>query len=263
MRTTGNLRLQSAVDYLTTYGWAIIVISISLAFIYFYVQGQVLLSSSTCAFGTVLRCTDLIFGSNSMGTYVQITLANGQEYAIANVVAALNLTNYGTYTMSCSPYYVLPGGKIMCTVPSRLPVLGINTGASGYLVVNESVCTVLGSTSCQTHIRESFNGTFSSTVGPSITPISCTMNANTIPSSLVFGTASTVYANVLISGQPVAGITVGFSTTSTHASFSQDYALTNANGTASVSVFDTQAESVPITVNSLAGCMASNTLTFT
>ena len=264
MRTTRQLRLQAAVDYLVTYGWAIIVISISLAFIYFYLQGQVLSLPSRCSLGTEVICTDLALGSNTATatTAMQIVLVNGQQYSVENAIATVNISGYGDYSPICSPFYVLPGGKVICSV-TGLPSMHINSGASGYILFNESVCTTIGTTSCSKYFRESFNGTYGTTVSPSVPSVSCTMTANALQPTATAGTSITMDANVLLSGSPVQGITVGFVSSSSHSSFSQNYALSNPNGTASVSVTDPQAESVTITVNSLTGCTATNTITFT
>ena len=262
MRTIRQLRLQSAVDYLITYGWAIIVISISIAFIYFYLQGQVLALPSRCSLGTEVICTDLALGSNTAFTAMQIVLVNGQQYSVENAIATVDISGYGDYQSSCSPFYVLPGGKVICSV-TGLPSMHINSGTSGYILFNESACTTIGTTSCSKYFRESFNGTYGTTVSPSVPSVSCTMTANALQPTATSGTSITMDANVLLSGSPVQGITVGFVSSSLYSSFSQNYALSNPNGTASISVTDPQAESVIITVNSLTGCTATNTITFT
>ncbi len=256
------LRLQSAVDYLTTYGWAIIVITIALAFIYFYLQGEILSMPNRCTLSLEARCTDLALGSNSVASEMQIIIVNGQQYAVENAMITVNITNYGNYNANCNPYYVLPGGKILCTI-TGLPSMNINTGTSGYLLFNESVCTSLGTTSCTKYFSESFNGTYTTTTSPSIPSISCSMTANSVPASTSMGSSVTLEANVLFSGVSVPGVTVGFTSSSSNTVLSQSYALTNPNGTAEIIVTDPKAESPTITGNFITGCSATNTITFT
>ncbi|MCL5427981.1 MAG: Ig-like domain-containing protein [Candidatus Marsarchaeota archaeon] len=256
------LRLQSAVDYLTTYGWAIIIIGIALSLTYFYLSGALLSIPQQCDVATQARCLDIALGSNSLSSTMQIVIINGQQYAVENTVITVNMINVGSYNSACTPYYVLPGGKILCTI-SDMPSFGVNGGHDGFILFNETVCTSLGTTSCKQHFGEGFNGTYTTVVSPTVPTVSCTMTANSLPSSASAGTYLEVSANVMFNGAPLSGATVNFTSSSANAILSPAYALTNANGTATIYVIDPRAEIVAITGNFISGCAATNTITFT
>ncbi len=261
MEKQNSMRLQSAIDYLVTYGWAILIITAALSLIYFYASGQLLALPSGCHLPTEVGCSDLAAGSNTATLTVQLILINSQQYPITNPTVLVNISNHGNLLSTCSPSYVLPGGKILCSATG--PGLPINQQISGFLVVNESVCPIIGATGCSKPFKESFNGTYATTISSSSPAISCSISVVPVSSTISHGTQDQVDANILFSGFSVSGATVSFTTNSVYATFSQGYSLSNPNGTATDFVTSTQPASVTVTGNFMTGCLTSSIITFT
>ncbi|MCL5008691.1 MAG: Ig-like domain-containing protein [Candidatus Marsarchaeota archaeon] len=261
MHEESALRLQSAVDYLVTYGWALVIITIMIAAIYFLVSGQLMSQPTFCTLSTQARCTNLAVGANSIVSKFQIVFVNGQEYSITNPSLLFNISSHGNYNPSCSPNYVLPGGIIICSLStSALPV---NSRINGLMIFKEDVCRSIGTSSCQSPLKESINGTYSATVSPSIPTVSCAISLSPAYSSIQLGTADAVNAVVTLSDVPIASATVNFTVNPLTANLNQEYMLTNPNGTATIYVTGTSAGTVSVTGNFLPGCSASTSVTFT
>lgn len=261
------MRLQAAVDYLATYGLAIVIVTAAIVLIYFYAGGQLLSQPAGCYFPTEVRCSEIAVGANSLASAMQLVLVNGQKYPVKNPTIVVNMSGYGSYNGLCRPSFVLPGGIILCSINNTadltMPALAINQQAKGFLLFNESLCPSIGTSACQTRYQESYNGTYTAVVGPTPPTIACTISVAAGSSSAGIGTDDLVEANVLFSGVPVSGVTINFTAdTGSHAGFSNEYALTNPNGTAYTYVTDSQAETVTVTGNFITGCLGASGVTF-
>jgi len=56
---------QSALEYLITYGWAILIIAVVISLLYLYVAVPKVIVPSTCSFLTGAVCQDMIFGTDT------------------------------------------------------------------------------------------------------------------------------------------------------------------------------------------------------
>ena len=106
---------QSALEYLITYGWAILIIAVVVSLLYFFVAVPSSVVPNSCSFTSGVDCQDMEFGSNSINSSVSILLNNKEDYAIKDPKLTVNYSNVN-YTSSCYPNYVLPGGSIVCIV---------------------------------------------------------------------------------------------------------------------------------------------------
>ena len=107
---------QSAVEYLITYGWAILLAAISILILYVFVLAPSAIAPNTCSFVYGAYCQDMILGSNSISSKIALFLTNTQHYPIVNPQVSINISNIGTVNGKCLPNYVLPGGAIICNV---------------------------------------------------------------------------------------------------------------------------------------------------
>ncbi|MEM3827339.1 MAG: hypothetical protein QXR58_01940, partial [Candidatus Micrarchaeaceae archaeon] len=55
---------QSAMEYLITYGWAVLLIAIIASLLYLYLAVPHIIVSSTCSFVSGAYCNDLVVGAN-------------------------------------------------------------------------------------------------------------------------------------------------------------------------------------------------------
>ncbi len=109
-------------EYMTTYGWAILLIAIMITLLYFYITVPYTIAPNSCIFSIGANCNDMVFGTSpSHATEIGLFLSNSQPYPILNpsLTASINGKNY-TFTNDCKPSYVLPGGEMICILP--LPI---------------------------------------------------------------------------------------------------------------------------------------------
>ena len=108
------MKAQSAMEFLTTYGWAIIILVVVLAFIVFLLSSLNSAVPNTCIFNSGFSCSDFLIESNSISTSVLLLLSNTAKYPIESATVSANISTLGQIVAHCSPGYILPGGDLIC-----------------------------------------------------------------------------------------------------------------------------------------------------
>ncbi|MCL5430398.1 MAG: YncE family protein [Candidatus Marsarchaeota archaeon] len=112
-----NMRAQSAIEYLATYGWALLIIVIAIAMILLFITVPSGAASNACSFTTsIVKCNDFVLGSNtaSQTTTFAINITNMQQYPIENPTLVVSILNNNYTVSTCAPQYVAAGGSILC-----------------------------------------------------------------------------------------------------------------------------------------------------
>lgn len=255
------MRIQSSVDQILMYGFSLLVTGIVAAVLYFYVAVPSTIPSSQCNFGSYLSCRAIVVGSNSLGTGATLLLTNIQQYAIENPSVTINITGVGNYTGSCYPSFVKPGGIIECTVTIDKQI-NQNELRSGEVYISTSVCTQMGS-GCGSPLQQTYGGTFSTTISTFVPPPQCSVAlsvANSTQSSQ--GGKDLLTANVKISGEDIAGATVGFISDNGGVGINPQYSNTNSDGNATSYASSTSANGAVLVTASFGGCSDSQTINF-
>ena len=156
-----SIKVQSAMEYLLTYGWSFLVITvvISLFAIYLYLPAHI--NQNKCDFLNGLNCVDMILQSNSSTSTSQIivALSNKQVFSLQNAsfTASINGQNTsGTCFYSLSNTLpannIIPGNEFYCaanilyqsrlaTVNGNLYVAAFNCGFSQNYNASNYTCT--------------------------------------------------------------------------------------------------------------------------
>ena len=258
-------RSQTALEYLTSYAWAILIIAVVTALFYLYIQTPSALPS-TCTFVNGFYCRDIILQSNTMthNTFLTVALTNSQAYAIGNpkLYVGLNMTN--TTTFSCSPQFILPGGSVICT--ANVPV-NTNLGVllSGDMYLNATYCGLLGNyiytSNCVGGPKETYHGTFT---GHTETQISTTPSITiTVANSTQRASngKDPLYATVRLNGYQISGATVNFTVNNQAYTITPSLTDTNSSGVALSYIWGTSVGSAVITAT-YAGLSNSVTVQF-
>ena len=125
-----NKKAQAALEFITTYGWAFLVIIIMIgALAYFGILSPSKLLPSRCNFGTEFQCIDyqIAYVGATTGTF-KIRLKNNVGVPID--VSALALSSEGTTAYSCTTSPTNPTGWKSGNV-TDLSWSGCNSGAAG------------------------------------------------------------------------------------------------------------------------------------
>jgi len=266
---------QSAMEYLMTYGWAVLLIAVISSLLYLYITVPHVIVPTTCNFISGAYCNDLVVGSNAT-THVSmlaVFLTNTQSYPILNPKLFINVNGVNTSAQACKPNYVLPGGAIICQV--QLPVQeALGAFVSGKIYLNASYCGLVSNYTpqgCASAPRQTYIGSFTSHTAPLVsTTSSITLRAGNSTQSAISSVKDPLYATVKLLGYPTTGATVNFTATfvanSTNAvppySISPPITTTNTTGVALSYIYGSKVAKINVTAG-YAGYTNTTTINFT
>ncbi len=161
------LKGQSAVEFLSVYGFALLALGIIAALIYFFIAVPSAAVQNQCTFPQNFKCDQISLSSNSVSSTALFVLVNTQQYEVANAVATVNITGFGSYSAGCIPNTVLPGGIIECAVAANIK-MGINQVANGKLYLTATACTMPTNVGCGQPVTQTSGGTFIVHVTPKL-----------------------------------------------------------------------------------------------
>ena len=126
------LKLQSALEYLSAYSWALIILAVVavIFFLIFQKSPTTTFSPSYCYISTGFQCYQLIVSTNSLGSTAILAFTNDlgkPVYFNSNSEFSIKLTGTSSYSEgSCTPTVVSSGEQITCVayIPGFSPVLG-------------------------------------------------------------------------------------------------------------------------------------------
>jgi len=269
------IKAQSAMEYLMTYGWAVLLIAIIASLLYLYLGVPHVIVPTTCSFVTGAYCNDLVVGSNvtTHASTLAVFLTDTQPYPILNPKLFINVNGVNTSAQTCKPNYVLPGGAIICQV--QLPVQeSLGASVSGKIYLNASYCGLVSNYTpqgCASAPRQTYIGSFTSHTVPLVsTNSSITLRAGNSTQSAISSVKDPLYATVKLLGYPTTGATVNFTATfvanGTNAvppySISPPITTTNTTGVALSYIYGSEVAKVYVTAG-YAGYSNTITINFT
>ncbi len=251
---------QATVEYLSIYGWALLIIAAVLAFVLIYVSLPQSIAPSHCAISLGFDCNAVVFGTNV--TTQNITIAMAITNRLSQPIESPNLTiTYdGTnYTGSCSPAYLPPGASSVCEfkIPQKAR-LGDYVSSPIYITAKN--CGLAVNSSCASAPKEVFAGNMQAHATTYVSPnVSLTLSANT--TSPIQGHKVKITAYVTLLGYPIGGGVVNFTVNNPNFTMSPQSALTSS-GYAYSNLFGVGIGTVKVT-GTYASVSKNLTFTFT
>ena len=220
---------QSAIEYLTTYGWAILIVAVVLVMLYVFVVSPQTAVPQNCTFNSGVGCSDFVFASNAVSSKMVMLLSNAEPYPLQNPSIIVNVQNGGNVTGTCSPSYVLPGGAIICTVPiSQSYSQGQLVSGSVYL--SGTTCSApAGCTGAPAQVYSGKIATHVQAATPNANTVTITLNAMAA-SEPATGAGDPLTAEVSLLGSPLQGASVFFTVSPTFPALSPASGTTNSDG---------------------------------
>ncbi len=218
-----NSKQQSAIEYVLSYSWAIIILIAIILIYFYYSNNQVTYSSSYCYISTEFPCYQILINSNSLGTSAVVVFSNNVNKPLyfSSTSFSIKFTpNSQYYLGSCQPTTVLQGERVTCTVLDPSLTLPISSEVTPEFYLTYSECI---SQNCNSNNKQLISLTTSgsglsyvyqynlSTNSIKTTPITYTLNTYSSPVS--GGSTSPLTGNynsgqsVSISENPNAGYT--------------------------------------------------------
>jgi hypothetical protein len=137
------MKLQSAIEFLSTYGFLFIIMTLAILFIVFLATGAKTTVPAQCITYSVIACNFVNYyvniSSNAPYALVTFSLSNGQEVPI-------NLTSFTTsfagvnYTGACEPNFLYPGEEATCVSNVSAFIYSAGATADGQFTLNALVC---------------------------------------------------------------------------------------------------------------------------
>ncbi|MDE1857407.1 MAG: hypothetical protein KGH98_05025, partial [Candidatus Micrarchaeota archaeon] len=266
MAGEGEVRLQSALEYLLTYGWAILLVAIVSVLLYAYINSPGQIAPSSCNFVDGAYCNDLVIGTNvtTHQTVVAFYLTNIQKYPLESPVIYANLNGTNSTSNACKPNFVLAGGSIICilTLPQKTSIGDL---VSGNLYLKARYCGLVAiptsSTSCKSAPEQVYLGGFIGHAQPEINPnVTVSVTANTLrpPAN---NQKDALFVHVKLLGYPLEAATVSLTTNKTGYTIAPNPVRTNTTGISLSYINSTVVGNVIVTAN-YSGTLGNITLDF-
>lgn len=241
---------QSGLEYLITYGWAILLVAIIVGVFYYFVVLPFSIVPTICSVASGLKCDDVVVGSSGGSANVVLLLTNTQPFAIQNITASIGISGRNT-TARCLTGYASPGGSVICVV--KVPQ-GYSAGQllAGVIRINAQYCALaqeqFNRTSCNSAPREVYAGSFSVHSSGLFTP-SVKINLQASPNPGIQGSLTAVKATVTLGNYPIRGATLNFTSNSSSFSVNPKLVSTDSFGNATAYVYPSIAGNALITAN--------------
>ncbi len=262
-RRRSGMSGQTAMEYLATYGWALIIIAVVTGGIYYFFLLPKSTVSMQCTVASGFYCDDVTVGGyGQSGGSVVLLMTNRQQYPVMNPIVNLSVGGSNT-SATCMTTYATAGGSVLCAVSTPVQ-LSPGQLVSGQFFVKARYCGLLPDpsnlSSCGSVPRQIYTGAFMVQASGPVNPsVSIALSAS--PNPGYTGTGSQLRATVTAMGYPMGGATVNFTSNSTSAPISPSLVTTDSLGNATTRIVPTSGGVVLITA-SYSGTSAAISMQF-
>lgn len=253
---------QTSIEYLATYGWALLIITVAVSLLYILILAPSISAPVLCTFNSGATCHDIVLGSNSVAAVTALVISNSQPYPISNPTFVINSNGQGNVTGTCSPSFVLPGGSMVCsaTLPSAYSQGAYVTSA---IYVKAKVCATGTSVStCGGGTTQTLSGSASTHVQQPLTypliTISLAVQNSTQGAN---GALDPLTVTVMLSGHPYEGASVNLTENQSFPQISSLKVNTDSNGNA-VSYISSQTAGTVLVYANFSGFSANVPVSF-
>lgn len=185
---------QSSIEYIVIYGWALIILAIVVAILFYSLGIPKTVTPNTCTFSSSLLCSDIVIGANQVTglTLMTFQIENEQLYPIANPMAVVNINGANTSAVPCSPSLVPAGGAAICSTQTALHS-SLGQFVSGGIYVVAGYCGLVADYGvthvCSNPPTQTYGGSFSGHA--EVPQIISTTTTSTTTSTSTTSTSST------------------------------------------------------------------------
>ena len=150
---------QSAFEFITTYGWAILILAIVIVMLYYFIGIPSTSVPNECKFIYGSNCQGIIATSLASSTKMTLVITNSQSYPIFNPLIKVATDSYGNLSAACLPANALvnPGSEIICnvTIPQKISP---GTTITGTIYLNITACPSGNINNCQPEQLQTYKG---------------------------------------------------------------------------------------------------------
>ena len=183
---------QSAFEFITTYGWAILILAVVITLLYYFIGIPSTSVPSKCQFLFGSNCQGIIATSMASSTKMTMIITNAQNYPIFNPLIKVATDSYGNLSAACVPANALvnPGSEIICnvTIPQKISP---GTTITGTIYLNITACPSGNIKNCQPEQLQTYKGNIITRVTSQSSDIHLTSTSTSSTSTSSTSTSST------------------------------------------------------------------------
>ena len=221
------MKQQAALEFMVTYAWAIVVISLFIVFVFIEANAGKPTSyvPSTCNIQPLLPCEDSLIVYNSLYPKYYIVFTNGLGSVMNFPLNAINISYTSTGILSsntlktyrnlgaCSPSVAYPGASVLCNVSIKgLYKLKVGSSDTVDFILNYSICSTSNVLSCTPGYYKSSGYSTQGVVGQGIRLEYLTFNTGSkgtiVLNGVIYLSGTSTYlqsGNYVIYAQPSPG----------------------------------------------------------
>lgn len=183
---------QSAFEFITTYGWAILILAVVIVMLYYFVGIPATSVPNECKFIYGSNCQGIIATSLASSTRMTLVITNSQSYPIFNPLIKVATDSYGNLSAACLPTNTLvdSGSEIICnvTIPQKISPGQTITGT---IYLSITACPSGNINNCQPEQLQTYKGDIITRVTSQSSNIHLTSTSTSSTSSTSTSTSST------------------------------------------------------------------------
>ena len=183
---------QSAFEFITTYGWAILILAVVITLLYYFIGIPSTSVPNKCQFLFGSNCQGIIATSLASSTKMTLVITNAQSYPIFNPLIKVATDSYGNLSAACLPSNALvnPGSEIICnvTIPQKISP---GTTITGTIYLNITACPSGNIKNCQPEQLQTYKGNIITRVTSQSSNIHLTSTSTSSTSTSSTSTSST------------------------------------------------------------------------
>ncbi len=180
-----NSKQQSAFEFITTYGWAILILAVVIIMLYYFIGIPSTAVPNQCKFVYGTNCLGVVASSANGITKITVVMTNSQNFPIFNPAIKFATDSYGNLSSTCLPAgnIIQPGGEMICNM--TMPVY-VSPGATitGNTYLNVTACPSGNINNCQPKQVQTYKGSI-------ITRVTSQLQSPPTTSSTTSSTTST------------------------------------------------------------------------
>ncbi|MDE1845663.1 MAG: hypothetical protein KGH53_00040 [Candidatus Micrarchaeota archaeon] len=161
------MKLQSSIEFLTTYSFLFLLIGIIISFLFFFATAPRSVIPGQCTSLTGLSCASVIdYVNRSLGySLLTFSFSNSQPVPVNILSMQVLINTANSFSSGCIPNVVYPGGSFTCIgAMAQTPAVG--TTVSGFYTINTLYCNSGVSSlqnNCTAGSAIQYSGSFSTT----------------------------------------------------------------------------------------------------
>ncbi len=187
-----GLKQQSAFEFITTYGWAILILAVVIIMLYYFVSIPTTAVPNQCKFVYGTNCQGVVATSANGITKITMVMTNSQNFPIFNPQVRFATDSYGNLSSTCLPSsnIIQPGGEMICNM--TVPVyVAPGTTITGTTYLSVTACPSGDENNCQPKQVQTYKGSIITRVTSQTNNIHLTSTSTSSTSTSSTSTSTT------------------------------------------------------------------------